>query len=286
MTDLQRSIISYYDATRLDYRAFWVSKRDLAFHFGYYDSYKESHRQALENMNLVMAKKAAIEPSDLVLDAGCGQGGSALWLATHIGPTIKGISLVPHQVEIANREAKARHLENKVQFFVQDYAHTGFADESFTVIWACESLCHAPEKKAFYQEAFRLLKPGGRLVVAEYIRQGRNNAVQDENILQNWFSGWSMPDLDTWQEHWDHLKNAGFTQIRHEDITAHVSPSLQRLFRMSKRLLRLGKFLHFIRIRNHIRHRNQLASISQYEALTKNLWNYYIYTASKPGLSK
>ena len=286
MTDLQRSIISYYDATRLDYQAFWVSKRDLAFHFGYYDTFRESHGHALEKMNKVMAEKAAIEASDLVLDAGCGQGGSALWLATHIGPSIKGISLVPHQVEIANREARARHLENKVQFFVQDYANTGFADESFTVIWACESLCHAPEKKAFYQEAFRLLKPGGRLVVAEYIRQGRNNAVHDENILQSWFSGWSMPDLDTWQEHWDHMKNAGFAHIGHEDITAHVSPSLRRLFRMSKRLLRLGKFLHFVRIRNHIRHRNQLASICQYEALLKNLWKYYIYTASKPGLSQ
>lgn len=286
MTDLQRSIIAYYDATLLDYRAFWVSKRDLAFHFGYYDTSKESHSQALENMNRVMAGKADIGASDLVLDAGCGQGGSALWLASHIGCTIKGISLVPHQVEIANREAKARGLENKAQFYVQDYSNTGFPDESFTVIWACESLCHAPEKQAFYQEAFRLLKPGGRLVVAEYIRQGRNNAVQDENILQNWFSGWSMPDLDTWQEHWAHMEESGFTNIRHEDITGHVSPSLHRLFRMSKRLLRLGKFLHLVRIRNHIRHWNQLASICQYEALTKNLWNYYIYTASKPGLPK
>ncbi|HNR07348.1 MAG TPA: methyltransferase domain-containing protein [Saprospiraceae bacterium] len=286
MTDLQRSIIRYYDATLLDYRAFWVGKRDLAFHFGYYDTSKESHRQSLENMNRVMAGKAGMDASDLVLDAGCGQGGSALWLATHIGCVIQGISLVPHQVEMANRVAKARGLENKARFYIQDYAKTGFPEESFTVIWACESLCHAPEKKAFYQEAFRLLKPGGRLVVAEYIRKGRNNAVQDENILQNWFSGWSMPDLDTWQEHWDHMREAGFTRIQHEDITGHVSPSLHRLFKMSKRLLGLGKFLHLVRIRNHIRHRNQVASISQYVALTKNLWNYYIYTASKPGLPK
>lgn len=282
MSDLHRSIVSYYDATRLDYRVFWLNSRDRAYHFGFYDTYTETHTQALEKLNLVMARKAEIIPSDQILDAGCGQGGSSLWLAAKIGPDIKGISLVPHQVKIANKEAKLRHLDNKVQFFVKDYANTGFPDESFTVIWACESLCHSPQKMTFYQEAYRLLKPGGRLVVAEYIRRGRNNEISDEAILQNWFSGWSMPDLDTWQEHVGYMQETGFTHIQQEDVTAHVSPSLHRLFKMSKRLLSFGNFLHFVKIRSKITHGNQTASISQYEALIKNLWYYCIYTASKP----
>ncbi|MEP7323276.1 MAG: methyltransferase domain-containing protein [Saprospiraceae bacterium] len=282
MTDLQKRIVSYYDNTWLDYRVLWINKKDRALHFGYYDTFKESHSEALEKMNQVMAGEVDIKPSDMLLDAGCGQGGSALWLAKHIGCTVKGVTLVPHQAAVANREANERGLNDKAQFSVQDYANTNFEDESFSVIWACESLCHAPSKKSFYDEAFRLLKPGGRLIVAEYIRYRRDYPTKDEAILQDWCSGWSMPDLDTWSEHQRHLIESGFTSINEKDITKHVTPSLHRLFRMSKTLLKMGKFLNFTKIRNDIKHHNQLASMSQYEALTKNLWYYCIYSAAKP----
>jgi tocopherol O-methyltransferase len=282
MTDLQKRIVSYYDNTWLDYRVLWINKKDRALHFGYYDTFKESHSEALEKMNLVMADRVDINSSDFVLDAGCGQGGSALWLAKNIGCHVKGVTLVPHQASVANREAKERQIEDRAEFYVKDYAETGLPDQSFSVIWACESLCHSPSKKTFYDEAFRLLKPGGRLIVAEYIRHRRDYNKEDEAILQDWCSGWSMPDLDTWMEHQGHLKESGFTDIRHDDITEHVAPSLHRLFKMSKTLLRMGKFLNFTKIRNDIKHHNQLASMSQYEALTRNLWYYCIYSAAKP----
>ena len=126
MTDLQKRIVSYYDNTWLDYRVLWINKKDRALHFGYYDTFKESHSEALEKMNQVMSGEVEINSSDIVLDAGCGQGGSALWLAKHIGCRVKGVTLVPHQAAVANREAKERQLKDKAQFFVQDYANTIF----------------------------------------------------------------------------------------------------------------------------------------------------------------
>ena len=189
MTELQKSIVSYYDNTWLEYRVLWINNKDRALHFGYYETFKESHSAALEKLNLVMAHKAAITADDLVLDAGCGQGGSALWLAKHIGASVTGITLVPHQMAVAVREAKKRALDDKAIFLVNDYCATQFPDQSFSVIWACESLCHAPSKNSFYTEAFRLLKPGVRIVVAEYIRHQRNLIPEDEAILNHWCSG-------------------------------------------------------------------------------------------------
>ena len=286
MTDLQKSIISYYDNTRFEYRVLWLNSKDRAVHFGYYDTFKETHSEALKKMNLVMAQKVAVDRKDHVLDAGCGQGGSAMWLAEHIGCSAFGVTLVPHQVEVATRVAKERKLEDKVKFFLKDYTDTGLPDQSFNVIWACESLCHCPEKKLFYKEAYRLLKPGGRLVIAEYIRHDRKNEPSDEGILQAWCSGWSMPDLDTWQEHRDHMSESGFVDIYNDDVTKHVLPSLNRLYRISKKLLLFGNFLNFIKIRNNVQHHNQLASLSQYDALSKNLWYYCICSAVKPNFSK
>ncbi|MBK8776621.1 MAG: methyltransferase domain-containing protein [Saprospiraceae bacterium] len=282
MTDLQKSIISYYDNTWFDYRVLWLNKRDRAVHFGYYETFTETHSEALKKLNLILAQKVNIMAADHVLDAGCGQGGSTFWIAENIGARVTGITLVPHQVEIARREAESRALTSLVDFSIQDYTQTIFDDASFDVVWACESLCHAGRKKDFYREAYRLLKPGGRLVIAEYIRRGRNLAVEDEAILQTWCSGWSMPDLDTWDEHWSSMQEAGFTDIDPKDVTAHVSPSLNKLFKMSKSLLGLGKFLHFTKIRNDVMHGNQVASVAQFEALSRNLWYYCIYSATKP----
>lgn len=282
MNDLQKSIIEYYDNTWLDYRVLWLNKKDRAIHFGYYETFKESHSQALEKLNKVMADKVNIKSSDIILDAGCGQGGSSLWLAQNIGCDTVGVTLVPHQVQTATKEAKLRGLDHKSRFLQKDYTETEMGSSTFDVVWACESLCHAKEKIKFYSEAYRLLRPGGRLVVAEYIRKSRNYNSKDESILNQWCKGWSMPDLDTWEEHEANLKKTGFKHISQTDITANVIPSLSKLFRISKKLMPLGILLNKLKIRNNIKHGNQTASVSQFEALTKNLWYYCIFTAQKP----
>ncbi|MBK8518532.1 MAG: methyltransferase domain-containing protein [Saprospiraceae bacterium] len=279
---VRERIVSYYDETWLDYRVLWINKRNRALHFGYFEEGINNHDEALINMNMVLSKKANILSSDRVLDAGCGQGGSSMWMAEHIGCHVVGITLVPHQVLKAQEHSKSRKLEDRTEFYVKDYCNTGFSDASFSVIWACESICHSPSKEEFYREAYRLLKPGGRLIVAEYIRNSRNFEPDKEKVLNQWCSGWSMPDLDTWAEHESNLINEGFTNIDHQDVTVNMKPSLEKLHRVSKKLLKLGNILHFVRIRNNVKHGNHIASIRQYEALTQKLWYYSIFSASKP----
>lgn len=276
-----RNIVSYYNHTWLEYRVLWINKKNRALHFGYYEDHTRDHSEALTNLNRVMAQKVGISSSDHVLDAGCGQGGSALWLSENLKARVTGITLVPHQVVKAQKETAKRNLGDKLLFEVKDYCNTGYADGSFDVIWACESVCHTHQKIDFYKEAYRLLKSGGRLVMAEYIRADRNMNEVDENILQAWCSGWSMPDLDTWEEHKTNMTVSGFTQMEYSDITHNVRPSLNKLHRISKKLLNFGNLLHLLRIRNHIKHNNHKASIHQYEALDRNLWFYSIITAQK-----
>ena len=91
-----------------------------------------------------------------------------------------------------------------------------------------------------------------------------------------------MPDLDSWEEHEANMNETGFIHLSQSDITSNVMPSLSKLFRMSKKLMPLGILLNKLRIRNNIKHGNQTASVSQYEALTKKLWYYCIFTAQKP----
>ncbi|HSJ67509.1 MAG TPA: methyltransferase domain-containing protein [Anditalea sp.] len=277
----QKNIVSYYENTWLDYRVCWMNRKNRAVHFGYFNEDVKDHNNSLENLNQVMANKISLSPGDIVLDAGCGQGGSSFWIAEKIGAKVKGITLVPHQVEIANKDSFERNLTDKVSFSIQDYCNTSFADETFSVIWACESLCHTVEKANFYKEAYRLLKPGGRLIVAEYIRKDRPLSAAYETLLKEWLSGWSIPDIDTWDEHCMNMGMAGFTDIDMQDVTANILPSLRRLYRLSQKLLPLGEFLHLLKVRNDVKHANQVGSIKQYIALKEGIWFYSLFSAYK-----
>ena len=63
---------------------------DLGLHCGFFDAQHRAHDEAILNMNRVLASAAGISQQDRVLDAGCGIGGSAIWLARKIGARVTG----------------------------------------------------------------------------------------------------------------------------------------------------------------------------------------------------
>jgi tocopherol O-methyltransferase len=276
------AIVGYYDETWLDYRMLWLNRDNLAVHFGYTDDSTRGHTDALKNMNRVLADRAQIQPGERVLDAGCGVGGSSLWLATERSARVVGITLAARQVTMARSHAVRRGLADRVHFDVADFTATPFPDASFDIVWAVESLCHAPRKAAFYQEAARLLRPGGRVVVADFIRAARPLDPTGEQLLHEWLDGWAVPDIDTSAEHLGHLAAAGFTDARLDDVTVHTRPSLRRLYRMAYWTYPLAVLGRVTGIRSEIQHGNVIASIRQYQALRHGAWFYSILSATVP----
>src|SRR5262249_40866589 len=121
-------IIAYYDETWVDYRTLWLNPGNLAVHFGYYDEKTQGHEAALLRMNEVMADCAAIQPGERVLDAGCGVGGSSLWLAENRIAEVVGVNVVPSQIAKARDNAQKRGLSDRVTFEQANYTETPFPD--------------------------------------------------------------------------------------------------------------------------------------------------------------
>ncbi|HEY6425341.1 MAG TPA: methyltransferase domain-containing protein [Pseudonocardiaceae bacterium] len=276
------AIVDYYDETWVDYRLLWLNRDNLAVHFGYADASTRGHTDALKNMNRVLADRVAIQPGERILDAGCGVGGSSLWLAQERDVEVVGITPVPSQVALARGYAAQRGLADRVRFEQADYAATSLPDASFDVVWTLEALCHAPNKAAFYREAARLLRPGGRVVVAEYLRASRPVDAVGERLLHEWLDGWAIPDIDTPDEHLVHLANAGFVDAQLDDVTVHTRPSLRRLYRMAYWTYPLAALGRASRIRSAVQHGNVIGSIRQYQALRRKAWFYSIISATKP----
>jgi cyclopropane fatty-acyl-phospholipid synthase-like methyltransferase len=274
-------VVAYYDQTWLDYQILWINRDNLAFHYGYHDHTTSGHGAALLRMNQVLADRAAIRPGERVLDAGCGIGGSSMWLAAHRGAEVVGITLSGRQVTRARRIAQARDMLGQATFEQADYTATPFPDGCFEVVWAIESVCHAADKAAFYREAARLLRPGGRLVVAEFLRTARPLEPTIERMLHEWLDGWAMPDLDTGDEHLRALAAAGFGQARLEDVTTHIRPSSRRLHGMARWSYPGAVALRWLGIRSTVQHGNVIAALRQYQVLERGGWWYGILSATK-----
>lgn len=276
-------IISYYDQTEFDYKVAWYGKDNPALHFGFYDKEEaDSHYDALAYTNKILATNAKIKDGDKILDAGCGLGGSTMWLAQNYDVEAVGISLSERQIAACNERAKELGLKHKVDFIASDFTKTPFEDGTFDVVWACESVCHAFQKLDFYKEAYRILKPGGRIVVADYIRSARPLSEVDENLLKHkWLNNWAIDDLDTEEENYNHLKTSDFKEINIQNVNKMVGVSLRNLHEKCTRSYPIERVLKFFGIRSAVQHGNLVGSINQYKAFKKGIWWYCLISAEK-----
>ena len=275
-------IDSYYRETRWQYRGLWTGKSSLALHYGFWDKGVSSHAEALHRLNQILADEVAIGPTDYVLDAGCGWGGSAIWLVENRNCRSHGINIVADQIDKAREKATLFRVNDRAAFSVQNYHATGFADATFDVVWAVESICHSQHKQAVIDEAFRVLKPGGRLVISDFLRSARPMSRSQERALASWIHQWVVPDLATLPEMQSFLEQSGFMGIRDRETTSSVAPSSLRLFKIGLATTIPALMFRLTGIHSAMQHANWKSSIYQYLALRKDAWRYGILSAKKP----
>jgi SAM-dependent methyltransferase len=104
---------------------------------------------------------------DALLDIACGQGSSALLAARELGCRAIGVDYGAGAVAAANATAREAGLDDLASFRQGDAEALSFADESFDVVLCECSLCTFPDKPRAIGEARRVLRPGGRLVLAD-----------------------------------------------------------------------------------------------------------------------
>jgi len=279
--ELKADAEKHYDDCYNDYLFAWCNKENLALHYGYWDKDTKSHHQALINKNQVLYNLAGISPSDHVLDAGCGIGGSSIWMAKQHGNQMTAITISKQQTEHAAQHAKRQGVADKTDFQVSDFCATPFPDESFDVIWGLESICHALNKGDFLKEAFRLLRPGGRIVVCDGFIQRREFSDDEWNDIVICLNGWAVPNLCARDEFNQLLENNQFSDINYTDITTETLPSADHMLKVAKRLKPVQQITQWLGLRSKAQTANFKVGIAQHRLFTDQLVEYGIFTATK-----
>ncbi|MGI8648757.1 MAG: SAM-dependent methyltransferase [Rubrobacter sp.] len=237
---------------------------------------------AMQNMNRILAEAVALTGDDIVLDAGCGFGGSSVWISSEYGARVVGLNLVEDQLPHARRHAERRNVSHLTRFVSGDFTDTKLPPGSFDVVWAIESVCHTPDKAGFLRESSRLLRPGGRLVVADFFLRERSLGAKNRKTMNRFLSGWAIPDLPRPGEFSDAAARAGLLKASARDITENILPSSHEMYRQA--LLRsYPKNLVYSKLGLRPREdfTNARSTVEQYRTLKKGLWHYGIFTATK-----
>lgn len=225
-------IAEYYRLCNNAYRDAWGLDRNMQLNLGLWKKGTKNLSQALYHLNEEIAQYTELKKGDKVLDAGCGVGGTAIHLAKNYACEVIGITLAPNQLEQAKENVQKAGLDDSCNFQLMDFTSTDFADESFDVIIGIESICYAEPKSAFLKEAKRLLKKGGRLVLAENLQAKKElNQNEYDCLYTHAFNGCKVKSLDTEEEYLNNLKQLGFSSANCFDYTEFIRPSIRRLRR-------------------------------------------------------
>lgn len=225
LTPIEKKVQQYYDN-------FWSTEPSrnkkfisTGFHFGYYERGIQTSEEATINMNNYVGKLLVInnKHTQHIFDAGCGVGATSLYLAQKYPHAFfTGLTLAPEEINLARQNQRDKHITN-ARFLVGNYTHTAFPSNSFDGVFALESFEYAANKKKAIQEMYRILRPGGKVVIADGFL---SKDIPLNSFMKNIYSldleKRALLQYVSLQEMKTYLRAIGFTNIRIHDLSKNI----------------------------------------------------------------
>ena len=228
----ERDTEEYYDSEDAIYRSIWDEGGSV--HWGIFDQETGGDfLKACSNLNSIMARKAGIDADARVLDVGCGNGNTAIWLGKNCGCRVFGVDL--SGVRIGNaRDAMAQQpdtIKALLGFEKASATDLPFEMGSFTRVWSQAAIYHVHDKVKALQEVYRVMGKGGLFVFDDLFKPKEDISPSAKKYVYDRLLFDTPFNFDSYQ---DALRSTGFTILNAEDISSHLRTSYDHLARISR----------------------------------------------------
>lgn len=209
-----QDVAHHYDELDQFYRDLWGTH----LHHGLWETGDETKNEAVENLSYKVLSLLGEYKGKHILDIGCGYGGTSRLAAREGAGSVTGITLSPKQYEFARKNT---HYSN-VEFFLGDWLQNTISDHTFDGAYSIECFSHIINKKKFFDEVKRTLRPGSKFVMAAWL-SGKNPSSFDKTfILEPICREGRLPSLCSEEEVIKLSHASGLKMIEHVDLSKKV----------------------------------------------------------------
>lgn len=222
---------AHYDVLDSYYREIWGEH----VHHGLWETGEETPAEATRALIDLVAARAGLVGGGgaRVCDVGCGYGGTARVLRETRGAEVTGLTVSRAQFAYASERAG----EGGLRFHCRDWLANELPASSFDAVIAIESLSHMADKARAFRECARVVGPGGRVVVCDWLAGETPSRVQRQAFLEPICREGRLPSLATAREYKALAQEAGLRVERFEDLSGRVGRTwLICLRRLGRRL--------------------------------------------------